>query len=103
MPGQEISFASTPADAAIIRKLATRARALETAHGGKPRSQMDWVMDFTAAHLNGNPLDLDKLARADDFNFAHDAFGICRHLNRDTGALENFFSPRCSAPMVEAA
>lgn len=97
-----ISFESTKADAALIRKIATRARALETAHGGKPRSQMDWVMDVTATHLNGNPIDLKKLLDADDFNFAHDVFGIARHLDRDDnsptgGQLLGFFSPRCSA------
>ena len=101
--GKVINFKSTPADAAIIRKLAIRARALETEHGGQARDQMDWVMDFTATHLNGNPLDLEKLLKADDFNFMHAAFGICRHLDRETGALGDFFSPRCSLPEAVAA
>lgn len=91
-----IDFKSTAADAAIIARLARRARTLEVQHGGEPRSQLDCEMDFTATHLNGNPLDLEKLEAADDFNFAHDAFGICRHLDRDTGRLGGLFSPRCS-------
>ena len=51
-------------------------------------------MDFTAVHANGNPLRLADLLAADDFNFAHDAFGIARHLNRTNGQLENCFLPR---------
>lgn len=97
-----IDFSSTKADAALIRKIATRARSLETAHGGQARPHMEWVMDVTATHLNGNPLDLQKLLDADDFNFMHDVFGICRHLDRSDasptgGQLTGFFSPRCSA------
>lgn len=54
-------------------------------------------MDITAVHANGNQLDLTALLAADDSNFAHDVFGIRRHLNRDTGELEDFFTPRFSA------
>lgn len=53
-------------------------------------------MDITACHLNGNPLDLQKLLDAPDFDFSHDVLGIRRHINRNTGQLEDFFSPRCS-------
>lgn len=57
---------------------------------------MDADMDLTACHLNGNPLRLKKLLAADAVNFAHDVLGIRRHLNRETGKLENCFSPRYS-------
>lgn len=53
-------------------------------------------MDITACHANGNPLRLGALLNADDFNFIHDVAGISRHLNRDTGQLMNYFSPRFS-------
>jgi hypothetical protein len=53
-------------------------------------------MDITAAHCNGSPLDLDKLLAADNFNFLHDVSGIARHINRETGELENCFVPRCA-------
>lgn len=93
-----VSFDVIEADAKVIRKIATRARALETAHGGRARTAMDWWMDITAAHANGNPLRLAELLKTDDFNFMHDVFGICRHLDRRSGQLTGFFSPRFSQP-----
>lgn len=54
-------------------------------------------MDLTACHVSGNPLDLDKLAKFDAFDFIHDIAGIDRHLDRETGELRNCFLPRCSA------
>ena len=58
----------------------------------------DASLDVNCCHSNGNPLRLKELLEADDFNFAHDVFGIARHLNRDTGKLENHFLPRFSQP-----
>ncbi|MFA5301013.1 MAG: hypothetical protein WC389_22700 [Lutibacter sp.] len=55
------------------------------------------LMDIDACHSNGNPLKLQSLLDADDFNFAHDVFGIRDNLNRETGKLEHCFSPRYSA------
>lgn len=51
-------------------------------------------MDLIACHLNGCPLKLQEFLDADDFNFAHDFFGIRHHMNRQTGTLERFFLPR---------
>jgi|TARA_R100000544_G_scaffold34719_3_gene21649 hypothetical protein len=59
--------------------------------------RMSLHMDLCATHANGNPMDFARLLAADDFNFAHDIAGIQNHLNRNTGKLENFFSPRFSA------
>ena len=59
--------------------------------------QMTAVMDIDACHSNGNPLKLQELLDADDFNFSHDVFGIRRHINRTTGKLENCFLPRYSS------
>lgn len=53
-------------------------------------------MDITATHLNGCPLDFDKLLTASDPDFAHDVFGISRHIDRTTGKLKDHFLPRCS-------
>lgn len=52
------------------------------------------MMDITAAHANGCKLKLDELLAAEPFDFAHDIFGIRRHLNRKTGQLDNHFLPR---------
>lgn len=58
----------------------------------------DWCMDLAATHANGCKLDLDKLLAFDNFNFAHDVFGIREHLDRKTGKLKDFFLPRCAQP-----
>lgn len=91
-----IKFTSSPKELTLLEQVADRAVKLAKASGfSYPRQ--DAQMDVTACHLNGNPLDLPKLLRADDFNFAHDVFGIRQHLDRTTGELLDFFSPRCSA------
>ena len=40
------------------------------------------------------PMDWDRLIEADDSNFAHDVFGIRRHMDRTTGQLGGCFLPR---------
>lgn len=50
-------------------------------------------MDISAVHVHC-PLRLSDLLSADQFNFAHDMYGIQRHINRRTGELKNFFLPR---------
>lgn len=99
-----LSFTVLPVEADLIGEIAERAYQMDRKHAGRhARKLIYWRMDFTAVHASGNPLRLEQLRNADEFNFAHDAFGICRHLNRETGELENFFRPRFSAPVVEAA
>jgi len=51
-------------------------------------------MDLSAVSAKYN-INLKKLLKFDDFNFAHDIYGIMDNLNRETGELENYFSPRC--------
>lgn len=58
---------------------------------------LDTQMDLTACHLNGTPLDLDKMLTADEFNLMHDIYGINRHLSRETGKITRGFLPRYSA------
>ncbi len=94
----EISFDTTPREMRVIREIANRAfDELGVARENDPFTKADVVMDLAATHCNGNRLRLEALRDADGFNFAHDILGIRRHLNRDTGKLENFFSPRFSA------
>lgn len=57
---------------------------------------MSLDMDISAAHI-ADPLDLDKLESFDDRNFAHDIYGIMRHIDRNTGKMNRCFLPRCSA------
>lgn len=62
------------------------------------KTRMDVEMDLAAVHAH-TPLRLGALAAADEFNFAHDIGGIHRHLNRQTGELEDCFLPRFTVPM----
>jgi hypothetical protein len=55
------------------------------------------LMDVTACHANGCPLDLAELLIAEPLDFAHDVWGIRWHINRDTGQLEHCFIPRYAA------
>lgn len=54
------------------------------------------IMDLCAADgVNGNrPIDFDALLAADEFNFLHDTLGVVKHMDRETGKLENNFVPR---------
>lgn len=93
------SFERTPVEAAIISKIADRAVAMNANNPNRANDnfgRMDVEMDLCAVHANGNPLRLEALLEADDFNFCHDIYGIRRHLDRDTGKLGDFFSPRFS-------
>lgn len=83
------------ADHDWIVKIVDRASRLAAANN-MPFPQRDIIMDITACHANGTPLKLQELYTADDFNFAHDVFGITKHINRSTGQLEDCFLPRFS-------
>ena len=88
-----ISFKASKDDMAIIHRIADRA--LQFARNAEiPADKLDFTMDVTAVHCNGCPLDLDRLLGGPDFDFTHDVFGIRRHLNRETGKLEDSFRPR---------
>jgi len=85
-------------DAALIRKIADRAmNEMGVILGNAHITRINVIMDIQACHANGNPLDLAALLEFPRFDFSHDIAGIIGHLNRDTGKLTNFFSPRCTA------
>ena len=93
-----ISFKVSKADAVLVKKIVKRA-AKEKITDKVFDAQ--WLeMDLKACHANGNRMDFKKLLDADAFNFAHDIYGIHRHLCRQEGKnggkLMNFFVPRCS-------
>lgn len=100
-----LSFKVNEYDGELIQKIVDRTLAAYERMGAPKRfkDRMAIWMDITACHASGNPLRLEKLLSADDFNFAHDVFGIRDNLDRQTGQLTGFFSPRCSAPQSEAA
>lgn len=91
----QIKFTANPADAKLLAAILVRAADMYTVHMGV---QLDGLtslaMDLRACHLNGCPLQLQELLDADDANFAHDVWGIQRHLDRNTGQLTGHFLPR---------
>ena len=54
-------------------------------------------MDLTVCHLNGCPLDLEKLLDSPLGDFGHDVSGIRQFLDRTTGKLTECFFPRSAA------
>lgn len=90
-----IRFTTDRHDCEVIRKIIERAWNIEWLRQSYAQ-KLDMHMDLSAVHANGNPLRLEALLEADDFNFAHDMSGICNCLDRDTGKLTRGFSPRFS-------
>jgi hypothetical protein len=85
-----------PWEEEVVEKITHRAVHM-FARVGIYRTPADVRMDLEATHAK-MPLRLAELAEAPDFDFAHDMGGIYRHLNRETGELEDFFVPRFAAP-----
>lgn len=78
---------------AIIPAIADRAVRLALKHGNSHWRFSDVLICIEVAHAR-NPLRLADLLAADDGNFAHDVFGIVKHLDIGTGAMRDCFSPR---------
>jgi hypothetical protein len=81
-------------EADLISAICTRADTLVPGHGMKYHTLL---MDITACHANGTPLDLHRLLEASPQDLAHDVFGIARHIDRETGKLTGCFLPRYAA------
>lgn len=84
----DIGKESEPAVEAIVN----RAALLGLAKEGR---QALWA-DLAVVHNHGCPLAFYRLADFDSVDFIHDIEGIQRHLNRQTGKLEDYFLPRCA-------
>ncbi len=85
-----------PRNRAYVDKIVDRAWELCIKHDYPVGEKINLQMDLTACHNHGCRLNLAKLAKAPDFDFLHDILGIGRHINRQTGALEDCFLPRCA-------
>lgn len=88
-----LNWKATKEEYDLITLIAMRAEQIAK-RAGAACDRMGLIMDINACHSNGMPLDLARLQAADDANFIHDVFGIRRHINRETGQLENCFVPR---------
>ncbi|RJF82315.1 hypothetical protein D3877_19940 [Azospirillum cavernae] len=98
-----VKFNARRKDADKITAIVKKVSEVMKKSGGPDVDHLEVRMSLTACHLNGCPLDLDKLAAADDFNLLHDVIGIHRHVSRDTGELTDHFRPRCAARIQQAA
>lgn len=93
-----MNWDTTKEETEWIMEIVKRAkRCFNQARPGDEFDTQGITMDLIACHKNGCPLKLEALASADDFNLAHDVFGINRHLDRHSGKLTDCFSPRFSA------
>lgn len=76
----------------IFSSIGSRAAAIAAAHRRDVNAQ-EIAVTIACAHAS-RPLDLERLLAADDGNFTHDVFGICRHYDVVTGGMRDCFSPR---------
>jgi hypothetical protein len=84
-----IKWSKSKNDVLTVAKIAARAHKMNPQY-----EHFKAVMDIEACHCNGCPLDLERLLAAQDYDFAHDVFGIARHIDRSTGELTGCFEPR---------
>ena len=97
MAQADVSFDVSKADALLIGKIVERGLEMARESGHPIQDKLSVHMDLTAVHANGTALRLRQFLNADDFNFAHDFFGIRRHIDRNTGELTECFRPRFAA------
>jgi hypothetical protein len=93
----DVSFAVSKWEMDVITEIAQRGELMAVANGDRQTTRMDIMMDLCAVVAQGCSLRLIPLRDADDFDFAHDVFGIRKHLDRETGTLQDHFWPRFAA------
>lgn len=92
-----INWELTTPDAILIERIVERYSDIAEERQDEDYDPLNLLMDLTACHSNGTPLDLEKLLKAPRFDFVHDLAGITHHIDRNTGKLTGCFVPRCSA------
>ena len=78
----------------FLESILDRADALAARIPWPGYTRLALAMDIEFVHADIVRLDLAALARAPDFDFAHDVIGIWNHYNRISGKLEGGFLPR---------
>jgi predicted transcriptional regulator len=95
-----MNWNASPAEYDLAAAIAHRARSLlidsnaELSQFEATEYFLSTLMDVIEVHLNSCPLQLAALLQAPNFDFVHDVTGIRRHLNRQTGELQDCFLPR---------
>ena len=98
-----INWEITQQESNLIVEIAKRALRELTNY---PDDRRTLIMDLTACHANGCPLDLKGLLDASLGDFSHDIYGIRKAIDRTTGKLtEDVFLPRYAAAnnVIEAS
>ena len=90
-----INWETSKEDAALIEQIADR-WINNCVEDGAPITTRSTLMDLTATHANGCPLDLERLLKADADTFAHDLYGIYLTMCVKSGKLQNGFLPKCA-------
>lgn len=98
-----MNFNANRHDFDLIIKICERLEAFAEQEFSAIDPRMARVMDLTACHMNGCTLRLQQLLDAKLGDFIHDVMGITRHINRETGQLEDGFLPRYAARQAVAA
>ena len=86
---------ATRREAILIAEIADRA-VEKAAELGLEVDKHDVIMAVSLVHHGDCPLDLESLRTAPDFDFAHDVFGILKHLDPKLMELTDCFLPRCA-------
>ncbi len=78
----------------LILQIAERAVRLAASHGNHRARAVDVSMALTFVHME-TPLRLQELYEANEVQFAHDVFGIWKHIDKNTGKLDTVaFRPK---------
>jgi hypothetical protein len=82
----------SPEDTKLIHQIAKRA------YQELKVDPLSLVIDLRTVHAHGNPLRLQEMlaVEANNPKFVHDIYGIRHYLNRETGELTEYFTPRFS-------
>ena len=74
-------------------------RACAELPGFSQRDRQNDLMDLDSLNYGETVMDWSKLLTAPAFDFAHDLYGIRRHMDRSIwpGKLKDCFLPRCAA------
>jgi hypothetical protein len=90
----QVSFDVSTDDASGINRVIEKAIRLKMI---KSTERMHYEMNLCATVAQGCQIDFARMLdndERDNFDFAHDLFGIDRHLDRSTGRLLGCFVPR---------
>ena len=81
-------------DKQILKKIAERIRTVYSKENENTIKALIYLVE--ACHTHIQPLRLEDMLNADDFNFSHDVSGIYNHIDLTNMELKNHFSPRFS-------